>query len=85
MGVGISSIMRPLVIADLLGYRGFGSISGMTASITLMATATAPTLAAAIWAFGGYDMVLQLVLLLAVMGTVMFVLSVLTRKPVPSA
>jgi predicted MFS family arabinose efflux permease len=84
MGVGISSIMRPLVIAELLGYRGFGAISGMTASITLMAAATAPTVAAAIWVFGGYDIVLKFVLLLAILATIVYVLAIILRKPASS-
>jgi len=84
MGVGISSIMRPLVIAELLGYRGFGAISGMTASITLMATAAAPTLAAAIWVIGGYDIVLKFVLMLAILATAVYIFAVILRKPISS-
>ena len=84
MGVGVSSIMRPLVIASLLGYRGFGSISGMTSSITLVATASAPTLAAAIWGVGGYDIVIVFMLVLSVLAVLTYILAVLSRKPASS-
>ncbi len=83
IGVGVSSIMRPLVVAELLGYRGFGAISGMASSIALIATAAAPTLAAAIWVFGGYDTVLLVMLVFAVLSTGIYFLAVVTRRSFP--
>jgi predicted MFS family arabinose efflux permease len=45
-GAGLMSIMRPILIADVLGRRGFGAISGAAAVSPIVATAVAPTLGA---------------------------------------
>lgn len=68
MGVGITSIVRPLIVAALLGRRDFGVISGMLATLTIAATAAAPTLAALIWGVRGYDAVILLAAMLATVG-----------------
>ena len=72
IGIGVFSIMRPVIIAELFGVRGFGAISGVSASVGQMSMAIAPTLAAAIWLLGGYDMVLLSMLAFAVVATLMF-------------
>jgi len=72
IGIGVFSIMRPVIIAELFGVRGFGAISGVSASVGQMSMAIAPTLAAAIWLLGGYDMVLLSMLTFAVVATLMF-------------
>jgi predicted MFS family arabinose efflux permease len=45
-GVGLMSIMRPMLIMDVLGRRGFGAISGASAVSPIVATAAAPVLGA---------------------------------------
>lgn len=45
-GVGLMSIMRPMLIIDVLGRRGFGAISGASAVSPILATAAAPVLGA---------------------------------------
>lgn len=45
-GVGLTSIMRPMLIGEVLGRRGFGAISGAVAVWPILATAAAPTLGA---------------------------------------
>lgn len=80
MGIGVSSIMRPLIIAQLLGYEGFGAISGMATSIAQMLTAAAPTLAAAIWLIGGYDTVLFIMLIVAALATFIYILALCSYK-----
>lgn len=57
-GYGATSIMRPVVIAELLGSKNFGLIAGLLAVPFLGAAAAAPTLAAFIWQSGGYDSVI---------------------------
>lgn len=57
-GYGVTSITRPALTASYLGRTGFGVTSGMLATAFWGATAAAPTLAALIWAGGGYDLVL---------------------------
>lgn len=45
-GVGLMSIMRPMLVAEALGRRGFGAVSGAMAVSPIVATAAAPTLGA---------------------------------------
>lgn len=45
-GIGLMSIMRPMLIVDVLGRRGFGAISGAAAVSPILATAAAPSLGA---------------------------------------
>ena len=57
-GYGTTSILRPVVTANLLGYRNYGLIAGLLAVPFQAAAAAAPTLAALIWEIGGYDWVI---------------------------
>ena len=56
--IGVTSIIRPVVAARLLGRRDFGAISGALASFYVGGTAVAPMLAALLWRAGGYDLVI---------------------------
>jgi MFS family permease len=67
-GYGVTSIMRPVVIAEFLGREDFGVIAGMLAIPFLTATAAAPTIAALIWQKGGYDSVIWLAFAAAAVG-----------------
>ena len=64
-GFGMASIIRPILIADLLGRRRFGTIAGILAVPFLLAMALAPSLAGVIWGAGGYNL---LILITAVIG-----------------
>jgi len=79
-GYGVTSITRPVVTANLLGRTGFGAISGALALPFMGATAAAPTLAAAIWTVGGYDLVRLTVLSLVGFGAVCFVLAIVSAR-----
>ena len=59
-GYGVTSITKPLVVANIMGRSSFGTISGLLAVPYLMAYALAPSLAAHIWTVSGYDSVLLL-------------------------
>ena len=52
-GMGLMSIMRPMLLVDELGRRGFGGISGVAAIGPLLASALAPTLGAQLLAGWG--------------------------------
>jgi len=82
-GYGVTSITRPVVTANLLGRNGFGAISGALALPFMGATAIAPTLAAAIWTVGGYDLVRLAVLVLVGVGAVAFLLALLSARRAP--
>lgn len=67
-GYGVTSIVRPVVTADLLGRTNFGVISGLLAVPFIAATAAAPTIAAFVWERGGYDQVIELAIAAALVG-----------------
>ncbi|MDZ4277096.1 MAG: MFS transporter [Erythrobacter sp.] len=56
-GAGLLSILRPMLIADILGRRGFGTISGAVAVAPILASAAAPSVGAALLHFGGPGLV----------------------------
>ena len=68
-GIGISSILRPVMTAELLGRAHFGVISGFLAIPSILAAALAPTLAALVWRMGGgYEMVILMAIVTAMIG-----------------
>lgn len=67
-GIGMSSILRPVMTAELLGRAHFGIISGFLAIPSILAAALAPTLAALVWRMGGYEMVILMAILTALVG-----------------
>ncbi len=67
-GFGVLSILRPILIAELLGRRRFGTIAGFLAVPFLAAFALAPSVAGWIWASGGYDGVIMAAGTAAVVG-----------------
>lgn len=65
-GAGLISILRPLLIADILGRRGFGAISGAVAVAPILAAAAAPSVGALMLGFGGPGLIYGSCLALAV-------------------
>lgn len=74
-GNGVSSIMRPVLVAELLGRRNFGVIAGFLALPYVGSAAAGPTLAALVWQVGGYDRVLQLAIALSAVGVLAVLLA----------
>ncbi|MEO1160310.1 MAG: MFS transporter [Pseudomonadota bacterium] len=60
VGNGVTSIMRPVLTAELLGRANFGVISGMTAMVYISGFAAGPTIGSLAWQIGGYDLMLFL-------------------------
>ena len=81
-GYGVTSIVRPVVTADLLGRTNFGVISGLLALPFIIATAAAPTIAAFVWERGGYDRVILLAIVAAGIGlaSILLAASLTSRK-----
>lgn len=65
---GIISIVRPVLTAEFLGRAGFGVIAGMLAVPYVLGNAIGPLLAAWLWAYSGYDLVLTLCVVLVGLG-----------------
>src|SRR3546814_4797218 len=61
-GHGVTSIMKPLVIGDILGRANFGAVSGSQALIFKLSLAVAPFVGALLWEIGSYDLVLVVML-----------------------
>ncbi len=60
-GFGVTSILRPVLVAELLGRRKFGFVAGLLATPFLALFALAPTIAGMFWSeLGSYDAVIWL-------------------------
>lgn len=70
-GMGTLSILRPVLIAQMLGHRGFGAISGAVAVSPILASALGPSVGAWAMALGGAGAVYGLVLALVGLGLAM--------------
>jgi MFS family permease len=67
-GLGLTSILRPVLIAEILGRQGFGAISGAAAVAPILASAAAPSVGAALLTLGGPGLVYVACLALAMVG-----------------
>lgn len=67
-GLGLTSILRPVLIAEILGRQGFGAISGAAAVAPILASAAAPSVGAGLLTFGGPELVYAVCLALAGLG-----------------
>ncbi len=82
-GNGISSIVRPLLTGEILGLKNFGVISGFLALPFIGGFAIGPTLSAAFWRIGGYDLVLYFAIGICVAGiaSLLIAANIVNRKP----
>ena len=69
-GYGVTSITRPPH-----HRQRFGAVSGMLAVTFMLGFAISPTLVAMIWKFGGYDLVIELAILSAIIGLCALIMS----------
>ena len=68
-GIGIASVMRPVVTAELLGRRNFGVVSGLVGLMHMGGYALGPSVSAMVWTWGGYDWVIVLAIVAAAAAT----------------
>jgi predicted MFS family arabinose efflux permease len=54
---GVISILRQVMVAEILGRTAFGAIASRIAVPFLISAATAPYIGAVLWRFGGYNLV----------------------------
>ena len=57
VGIGLCSVLRPVLLAQMLGRRGFGAISGAVAVAPILGTAVGPVFGAMLLANGGFTAV----------------------------
>jgi MFS family permease len=68
MGIGLCSILRPVLLAQMLGLRGFGAISGAAAVAPILGTAAGPVFGAMLLGLGGADAVYAACVAMSVVG-----------------
>jgi len=71
LGNGVTSIMRPVLTAELLGRANFGVISGMTAMVYISGFAAGPTVGSLAWQIGGYDLMLAMAVGIGALGALL--------------
>jgi len=79
---GVVSIIRPVIARNLLGERQFGAKSGALALVYLVGSASAPFIGSLLWGWGGYELVLPGLILLAVFGLVLYLVAQKQATPV---
>lgn len=67
-GAGMTSISRAVVTANIMGYDRFATISGVMAVGFIGGNALGPIFGAQLWVFGGYDLMLKIVLVILTLG-----------------
>lgn len=67
-GAGLLSVLRPMLVVDILGRRGFGTISGAVAVAPILASAAAPSVGAGLLGWGGPGLVFTACFAMAVAG-----------------
>lgn len=67
-GAGLLSNLRPMLVAEHLGRRGFGTISGAVAVTPILASAAAPSFGAALLGMGGPGLIYGACLAMAIAG-----------------
>ncbi|MCP4999730.1 MAG: MFS transporter [Hyphomicrobiales bacterium] len=79
---GLTNILKPVVTAEMLGQKGFGSISGLLAMPYLASFAIAPFAGALLWRIGGYDLAISAAGFMAFLGLIaVMALALLYRQP----
>lgn len=79
-GAGLMSILRPVLIAEVLGRQGFGVISGAVAVAPILASAAAPSVGAGLLALGGPGLVYAVCLGLAGIGLALMLVLLARRE-----
>lgn len=80
-GAGLFSILRPVLVADLLGRAGFGAVSSAISVGPVLANAAAPALGALLLRAGGADLVTITCLALCLLA---FILALMIAPPRPA-
>jgi hypothetical protein len=80
VSVGLSSILKPVVTATLLGTGNFGAVTGAMAVPYLAAFAAAPFFASLIWGWVGYDFLLAGCAVTALAGLALYKFAVFGSK-----
>jgi predicted MFS family arabinose efflux permease len=75
-GIGVSSIMKPVFSREILGGENFGLKSGAQAVPFFIGNAFAALIGSLLWVLGGYDLVLQVLIVLLLIGLGALILAI---------
>ena len=67
---GSMAILKPLVQNDIFGKMNFGKIHGILAICFMSGSIAGPWIGSLIWSFGGYNLLIILFFILAVLGNI---------------
>lgn len=67
---GVFSILRPVMVAEILGRAAFGAVSARSSIPYLVAVALSPYIASLIWQAAGYDLVILFALATSLIGLI---------------
>ncbi|MFT6558912.1 MFS transporter [Sneathiella sp.] len=71
-GIGVMSIMKPIITREILGAENFGLKAGAQSVPYMIGSAFAGLIASLIWAVGGYTLVLKVLICAPIVGLVLF-------------
>ncbi|MBL4907397.1 MAG: MFS transporter [Sneathiella sp.] len=75
-GIGIMTIMKPMVSRHILGAENYGLKSGIQSVPYMIGSAFAALIGSLVWAVGGYDLVLKVLLAAPLIGLLFFLIAV---------
>jgi len=67
---GSMAILKPLVQNDIFGKMNFGNIHGILAICFMLGSIAGPWIGSLIWSVGGYNLLIMLFFILAVLGNI---------------
>ena len=79
-GIGVMSIMKPVVSREVMGGKNFGTISGAISVPFFTGAAFSAYLASLLWEQGGYDLVILVMMGIVALGFASFVMAVRSRR-----
>ena len=79
-GNGVTSIIRPVLTAELLGRKDFGVISGLTATVYIAGFALGPSIGSLLWLAGGYELMLWLAVAMNMAGAMLLLMAGKTAR-----
>ncbi|MCG8492258.1 MAG: MFS transporter [Sneathiellales bacterium] len=82
-GIGVLSIMKPMVTRDILGGENFGLKNGAFSVPYQVGSAFSGLIGSLIWAMGDYNLMLKVMIFWPAIGLVMFILAHLLARKSP--
>lgn len=79
VGIGVESITKPLITAQMLGRENFGTISALVSILFVWGFALAPALGGVIWASYGYDVFFKITIALGLVALISLLIA--SRDP----